>query len=75
VRKKNVTKAIGNNEEGKRNHITKTQDFNVENPLQQREIKNHGRQPAKLHNIGSMFTNSVGYLMIRSTLASSLQGV
>jgi hypothetical protein len=28
-----VTKAIGNNEERKRNHSTETQDFNVENPL------------------------------------------
>jgi hypothetical protein len=35
-----------------------TQDFNVENPLQ--------RQPAKLHYIGSVFTNAVGYLMMRS---------
>jgi hypothetical protein len=37
--KVNVTKAIGNNEERKGNHNTETQDFNVENPLQQREVK------------------------------------
>jgi hypothetical protein len=34
-----VIKAIDNNEERKRNHSTETQDFNVENPLQQREVK------------------------------------
>jgi hypothetical protein len=37
-----VIKAIGNNEERKRNHSTKTQDFNVENPLKQREVKTMG---------------------------------
>jgi hypothetical protein len=37
-----VTKAIGNNEEQKGNHGTETQDFNVENPLQQREVKTTG---------------------------------
>jgi hypothetical protein len=37
-----VTKAIGNNKERKRNHSTETQDFNVENPLQQREVKTTG---------------------------------
>jgi hypothetical protein len=37
-----VTKAIGNNEERKGNHSTETQDFNVENPLQQREVKTTG---------------------------------
>jgi hypothetical protein len=37
-----VTKAIGNNEERKRNHSTETQDFNVKNPLQQREVKTTG---------------------------------
>jgi hypothetical protein len=37
-----VLKAIGNNEEQKRNHSTETQDFNVENPLQQREVKTTG---------------------------------
>jgi hypothetical protein len=37
-----VIKAIGNNEERKRNHSTETQDFNVENPLQQREVKTTG---------------------------------
>jgi hypothetical protein len=37
-----VIKAIGNNEERKRNHSTEIQDFNVENPLQQREVKTTG---------------------------------
>jgi hypothetical protein len=37
-----VIKAIGNSEERKINHSTKTQDFNVENPLQQREVKTTG---------------------------------
>jgi hypothetical protein len=37
-----VIKVIGNNEERKRNHSTETQDFNVENPLQQREVKTMG---------------------------------
>jgi hypothetical protein len=37
-----VIKAIGNNEERKRNHSTETQDFNVENPLKQREVKTMG---------------------------------
>jgi hypothetical protein len=37
-----VIKAMGNNEERKRNHSTETQDFNVENPLQQREVKTTG---------------------------------
>jgi hypothetical protein len=59
-----VIKAIGNNEERKRNHSTEIQDFNVENPPTKRG-KNHGRQPAKLHYIGCMFTNAVGYLMMR----------
>jgi hypothetical protein len=37
-----VTKAIGNNEERKGNHSTETQDFNVKNLLQQREVKTTG---------------------------------
>jgi hypothetical protein len=37
-----VTKVIGNNKERKENHSTETQDFNVENPLQQREVKTTG---------------------------------
>jgi hypothetical protein len=37
-----VIKAIGNNEERQRNHSTETQDFNVENPLKQREVKTTG---------------------------------
>jgi hypothetical protein len=32
-----------------------TQDLNMENPLQQREVRNHGRQPSKLHYIGSIY--------------------
>jgi hypothetical protein len=39
----NVIKAIGNNEERKKkSQHTGTQDFNVENPLQQREVKTTG---------------------------------
>jgi hypothetical protein len=37
-----VTKAIGNNEERKGNHSMETRNFNVENPLQQREVKTTG---------------------------------
>jgi hypothetical protein len=37
-----VIEVIGNNKERKRNHSTETQDFNVENPLQQREVKTTG---------------------------------
>jgi hypothetical protein len=37
-----VIKAIGNNEERKGNHSTETHDFNVEKPLQQREVKTTG---------------------------------
>jgi hypothetical protein len=37
-----VIKAIGNNEEQKRYDSTETQDFNVENRLQQREVKTTG---------------------------------
>jgi hypothetical protein len=37
-----VTKAIGNNKERKENHSTETQDFNMENPLQQKEVKTTG---------------------------------
>jgi hypothetical protein len=35
-------KVIGNNEERKTNHSTETQDFNMENPLQQRDVKTTG---------------------------------
>jgi hypothetical protein len=38
----NVIKAICNNQERKRNHSMETQDFNVENSLQQREVKTTG---------------------------------
>jgi hypothetical protein len=37
-----VIKAIGNNEERKGNHSMETQDFNVENPLQQKKVKTTG---------------------------------
>jgi hypothetical protein len=32
-----------------------TQDFNVEKPLQQKDKKNHGRQPTKLYYIGGVY--------------------
>jgi hypothetical protein len=61
-----VIKAIGNNEEQKRNHSTETQDFNVENPLQQRKVKITGASQQNFTiSIGCMFTNAVGYLMMR----------
>jgi hypothetical protein len=59
-----VIKAIGNNEEQKRNHSTETQDFNVENPLQQREVKTTGASQQNF-TISGVFTNAVGYLMMR----------
>jgi hypothetical protein len=37
-----VIRAIGNNEEQKMKSQQGTQDFNVENPLQQREVKTTG---------------------------------
>jgi hypothetical protein len=60
-----VTKAIGNNKERKGNHSTETQDFNVENPLQQREVKTTGVSQQNFTISGVCFTNVVGYLMMR----------
>jgi hypothetical protein len=54
-----VIKAIGNNEKRKRNHSTETQDFNVENPLQQREVKTTGASQQNF-TISGVFTNVVG---------------
>jgi hypothetical protein len=51
------------NEKG--NHSTETQDFNVENPLQQREVKTTGASQQNFI-ISGVFTNTVGYLMMRS---------
>jgi hypothetical protein len=50
---------IGNNDERKRNHNMKTQDFNVENPLQQREVKTTGTSQQNF-TISGLFTNIVG---------------
>jgi hypothetical protein len=44
-----LLKAIGNNKERKRNHNTETQDFNMENPLQQREVKTMCASQQTLH--------------------------
>jgi hypothetical protein len=54
-----VIKAIGNNEERKGNHNTEIQDFNVENPLQQREVKTTGAGQQNF-TISGVFTNIVG---------------
>jgi hypothetical protein len=51
-----------------------TQDFNVETPLQQREVKTTGASQQNF-TISGVFTNTVGYLMMRLTLAGSLQGI
>jgi hypothetical protein len=51
-----------------------TQDFNIENPLQQREVKTTGASQQNF-TISGVFTNIVGYLMMRLTLSGSLQGV
>jgi hypothetical protein len=59
-----VTKAIGNNEERKGNHNTETQDFNVENPLQQREVKTTSASQQNF-TISGICLNAVGYLMMR----------
>jgi hypothetical protein len=56
---KDVIKAIGNNEERKRNHSTETQDFNVENPLQQREVKTTGTNQQNF-TISGVFTKRRG---------------
>jgi hypothetical protein len=51
-----------------------TQDFNVENPLQQREVKTTGASQQNF-TISRVFINAVGYLKMRLTLAGILQGV
>jgi hypothetical protein len=51
-----------------------TQDFNVETPLQQREVKTTGASQQKF-TISRVFTNAVGYLMMRLTLVGGLQGI
>jgi hypothetical protein len=72
---KDVIKAIGNNEERKRNYSTETQDFNVKNPLQQREVKTTGASQQNF-TISRVFTKRRGVtLMMRFTLAGGLQGV
>jgi hypothetical protein len=52
----------------------RTQDFNVKNPLQQRKVKTTGASQQNF-TILKVFTNAVGYLMMRLNLASSLQGI
>jgi hypothetical protein len=54
-----VIKAIGNNEEQKGNHSTETQDFNVENSLQQREVKTTGASQQNF-TISGVFTKRRG---------------
>jgi hypothetical protein len=51
-----------------------TQDFSVENPLQQRDIKTTDASQQNF-TISSVFTIVVDYLMMRLTLAGGLQGV
>jgi hypothetical protein len=46
----------------------------VENPLQQREVKTTGARQQNF-TISEVFTNTVGYLMMRLTLAGGLQEV
>jgi hypothetical protein len=55
-----VINTIGNNWKSQRG----TQDFNMENPLQQRELKTIGVSQQNFI-ISGVFTNAVGYLMIR----------
>jgi hypothetical protein len=59
TRKTLVIKAINNNKERKRNHSTETQDFNVENPLQQREVKTTGASHQNF-TISEVFTKRRG---------------
>jgi hypothetical protein len=54
-----IIKAIGNNKERKRNHSTETHDFNVENPLQQREVKTTGASQQNF-TISGVFTKRRG---------------
>jgi hypothetical protein len=48
-----------------------TQDFNVENPLQQRGVKITGVSQQNF-TLSGVFTNAMGYLMMRLTLAGGL---
>jgi hypothetical protein len=59
-----VTKAIGNNKEQKRKSQHEDTRFNVENPLQQRDVKTTGASQQNF-TISGVFTNVVGYLMMR----------
>jgi hypothetical protein len=47
----------------KRNHSMETQDFNVENSLQQREVKTTDPSHQSF-TISGVFTNAVGYFMM-----------
>jgi hypothetical protein len=60
-----VIKAIGNNEERKRNQSTETQDFNMENPLQQREVKTTGASQQNFTISGVCLQTPWAYLMMR----------
>jgi hypothetical protein len=51
-----------------------TQDFNVENPPQQREIKTTGASQQNF-TISEVFTNVMDYLTMQLTLAGILQGL
>jgi hypothetical protein len=66
--------AIGNNEEQKRKSQWETQDFNVKNHLQQREIKTTDASQQNFTTSG-VFTNTVNYLMMQLTLVGGLQGI
>jgi hypothetical protein len=46
----------------------------VENPLQQREVKTADASQQNF-TISGVFTNAMGYLMMRLTLAGGLKGV
>ena len=67
--------ATSKNEERRRKHSTRTHGFNVENPLKQREGKNHGRQPAKLHYMGSVYTTPGRFHESNSSPKRRPQGV
>jgi hypothetical protein len=60
---RSVINATSNNEERKRNHSGEHKDFNVENPLQQREVKTTGVSQQNF-TISGMFTHVVRYLMM-----------
>jgi hypothetical protein len=69
-----VTKAIDNNEERKGNHSGE-QKILTWKPSPIKRDKKPRRESVKLYYIGSVFTNTVGYLMMRLTLAGGLQGI